>query len=190
MIFEFEKERAKWGLEKDFLTTQKQEVQEQLDRVQRRNEQLLKENERLKSDKNRKGYLYGQGGAGAGASGVTGSYAGKFNSTAFGQHLLKGASAKENSGVGASQAFTSGFAKYIGDGNRDSNTEKTDSGNLPLAMNVQNSIRGLLGSPNPTSYLGANHNKQGSTGAVSFKSGSNMGKNEYASSTDETNSNN
>lgn len=38
MIFEFEKERAKWGLEKDFLATQKQEVQEQLDRISRRNE--------------------------------------------------------------------------------------------------------------------------------------------------------
>ena len=115
MIFEFEKERAKWGLEKDFLTTQKQEVQEQLDRVQRRNEQLLKENERLKSDKNRKGYMYGQG-ATSGATGAAGTYGSKFNSTAFGQHLLKGAGAKENSGVGTSQAFTSGFAKYIGDG--------------------------------------------------------------------------
>ena len=89
MIFEFEKERAKWGLEKDFLATQKQEVQEQLDRISRRNEQLLKENERLKSDKNRKGFLYGQGGA-TGAVGTSSSYAGKFNSTAFGQHLLKG----------------------------------------------------------------------------------------------------
>ena len=29
MVFEFEKERAKWGLEKDFLVSQKQEVQEQ-----------------------------------------------------------------------------------------------------------------------------------------------------------------
>lgn len=58
-------------------------------------------------------------------------------------------------------------------------------------MNVQNSMRGLLGSPNPSSFLGA-HNKQGSSGAASFKSGSNLGKNEYevASSTDETNSNN
>jgi hypothetical protein len=38
MIFEFEKERAKWGLEKDFLTSQKQEVQEQVDRIQRKQE--------------------------------------------------------------------------------------------------------------------------------------------------------
>lgn len=59
MLFEFEKERAKWGLEKDLISSQKQEIQENLERLQRRNEQLLKENERLKSDKNRKGYLYG-----------------------------------------------------------------------------------------------------------------------------------
>ena len=35
-LFEFEKERAKWGLEKDFLSSQKQEVQEQVERVQRK----------------------------------------------------------------------------------------------------------------------------------------------------------
>lgn len=33
MLFEFEKERAKWGLEKDMISSQKQEVQEHLDRV-------------------------------------------------------------------------------------------------------------------------------------------------------------
>jgi hypothetical protein len=96
----------------------------------------LKENERLKSDKNRKGYLYGQGGTAAGTSGAAGTYAGKFNSTAFGQHLLKGAGAKENSGVGSSQAFTSGFAKYIGDGSRDVSEKADSSNNLPLSMNV------------------------------------------------------
>lgn len=97
MLFEFEKERAKWSLEKDFLSSQKQEVQEQLDRIQRRNEQLLKENERLKSDKSRKGFMYGPG-ATSGATGA--SYAGKFNSNNFGQHLLKGAMQKENSNSG------------------------------------------------------------------------------------------
>jgi len=38
MLFEFEKERAKWGLERDFLANQKQEVQEQVDRIQRKQE--------------------------------------------------------------------------------------------------------------------------------------------------------
>lgn len=124
MFFEFEKEKAKWGLEKDFLTSQKQEVQEQVERVQRKQEQLLKENERLKSEKTRqKSYLYGQGNAGGaqGANGVPpttgGQYASKFNSTAFGQHLLKGTGAqKENIGVGSSQTFAQGFAKFISDG--------------------------------------------------------------------------
>jgi malate synthase len=36
MIFDFEKERAKWGLERDTILNQKQEIQEQLDRLQRR----------------------------------------------------------------------------------------------------------------------------------------------------------
>ena len=103
MLFEFEKESAKWGLERDFLANQKQEVQEQVDRIQRKQEQLLKDNERLKSEKNRKGYLYGQGSNGSGAGGpVLGG--GKFNSTLFGQHLLKGGQ-KENA-VASSQAFT------------------------------------------------------------------------------------
>lgn len=166
MVFEFEKERAKWGLEKDFLVTQKQEVQEQLDRAQRKCEQLLKENERLKTDKNRKGYLYGQGGGqglnNTGSSAVgggVGGYAGKFNSTAFGQHLLKGAGMKENTPIGTSQAFASGFAKFIGDGGNDKseNTNNTSSTSyLPLSNNISNSIRGMLGSPNQPGLLGAN----------------------------------
>jgi hypothetical protein len=51
MIFEFEKERAKWMLEKDHIIAQKQEVQEHVDRLQRKAEDLLKENEKLKSDR-------------------------------------------------------------------------------------------------------------------------------------------
>jgi hypothetical protein len=152
----------------------------------------LKDNERLKTEKNRKGYMgYGASGAtGTGPAGVSASYAGKFNTTGFAQHLLKGAGQKENSGVTSSQAFTSGFAKFISDGQRDS--EKVDPQTLPLAVNSGNTgSRVLMGSPNPTSFLGL-HGKTGSSGAGSFKSGSNLGKNEFggASSTDETNSNN
>jgi len=36
MIFDLEKERAKWGLERDTILNQKQEIQENLDRLQRR----------------------------------------------------------------------------------------------------------------------------------------------------------
>lgn len=149
----------------------------------------MKENERLKSDKSRKGYLYGSGAGASGAQGATGSsYAGKFNSSLFGQHLLKGTAQKENAGVTSSQIFSSGFSKYIGDGhNRD---EKVDPTTLPMAVGTQPQVRGLLGSPNPASFLGM-HSKTGSSGAVSFKSGSNIGKNEFgttSSSNDETNS--
>lgn len=66
MIFEFEKERAKWGLERDHLANGKQEAQEQIERIQRKQETLLRENEKLKNDRGaRKQYLYGAGGAGA-----------------------------------------------------------------------------------------------------------------------------
>ena len=54
MVFEFEKERAKWGLERDHIASQKQEVQEQVDRLQRRQETLLRENEKLKNERGRK----------------------------------------------------------------------------------------------------------------------------------------
>ena len=51
-MFDHEKEKAKWNLEKDHILTQKQEVQEHVDRLQRKAEDLLKENEKLKSDRN------------------------------------------------------------------------------------------------------------------------------------------
>lgn len=40
-------ERAKWGLEKDHLSTQKQEVQEQVDRLQRKTEDMLEKTRSL-----------------------------------------------------------------------------------------------------------------------------------------------
>lgn len=50
MIFEHEKERAKWNLEKDHLINQKNEIQENLNKVEKKKEILLRENERLKND--------------------------------------------------------------------------------------------------------------------------------------------
>lgn len=139
MIFEFEKERARWSLEKDHFMNQKQEIQEMVDRLQKKNEDLLKENEKLKSDKGamRKQYMYNAtGGSGAGGSG----FAGKYNPSMFGQHLLNKASSKENTtgGVASSQIFTSGFAKFIGDGNYAAGHEKVDPHQLPLAMKENN----------------------------------------------------
>ena len=150
----------------------------------------MKENERLKSDKSRKGYLYGQGASGATGPSTGASYAGKFNSTLFGQHLLKNTAQKENTGgVASSQVFTSGFSKFIGDGM--AREDKVDPTSLPLAVNTQNHVRGLGSPAQPTSFTGL-HGKTGSIGTASFKSGSNLGKNEFggASHSDETNSQN
>ena len=50
LLFEHEKERAKWNLEKDHISTMKTELQEQLEKSEKRKEALLRENERLKSE--------------------------------------------------------------------------------------------------------------------------------------------
>ncbi|KRX05422.1 P-loop containing nucleoside triphosphate hydrolase [Pseudocohnilembus persalinus] len=50
LIFEHEKERAKWNLEKDHLLCQRNDLQEQLNRIEKKRELLLRENERLKND--------------------------------------------------------------------------------------------------------------------------------------------
>ena len=181
MIFEFEKERARWSLEKDHFMNTKQEVQEMVERLQKKNEDLLKENEKLKSDKGamRKQYMYN---ATSGAGTGTGAFAGKYNASMFGQHLLNKAATKENAvgGITTSQVFTSGFAKFIGDGS--AHQEKVDPHQLPFSMkDNQSSFKGLLGSPNPSAFT----MKAGpSSGTGSYKSG--MGK--EATSTDETNS--
>lgn len=61
MIFDLEKERAKWGLERDTILNQKQEIQENLDRLQRRQETLVRENEKLKGERTNRNKLYGGG---------------------------------------------------------------------------------------------------------------------------------
>lgn len=95
----------------------------------------------MKNDRgSRKQYMYGGataagavGGAGT-ATGTTGGYASKFNSTMFGQTLLKSMGQKEN--TSASQAFPTGFSKYIGDG---SQNDKVDPHQLPMALKDHNS---------------------------------------------------
>ena len=51
MLFEFEKERAKWALERDHLIGQKNEALENIERMEKKKEMLLRENEKLKSEK-------------------------------------------------------------------------------------------------------------------------------------------
>lgn len=50
LIFEHEKERAKWSTERDNISNQRNEVQEALERSERKREMLLRENEKLKSE--------------------------------------------------------------------------------------------------------------------------------------------
>ena len=52
MIFDIEKDKAMWVLEKDHILQQKQELQENLEKFVKKNEDLLKENEKLKTDRN------------------------------------------------------------------------------------------------------------------------------------------
>jgi hypothetical protein len=50
MIFEHEKERAKWNLEKDHLVQQKNELADSLSRLEKKKEGLVRENEKLKNE--------------------------------------------------------------------------------------------------------------------------------------------
>lgn len=50
MLFEFEKERAMWSLEKDKLVTDIENITENLKKAKRKRDALMKENERLKND--------------------------------------------------------------------------------------------------------------------------------------------
>lgn len=54
MIFEQEKERARWNMEKDNLVAQKNEIQDLHDKSERKKEFLMKDNERLKNDNKNK----------------------------------------------------------------------------------------------------------------------------------------
>ena len=74
LVFEYEKDRAKWQLERDHIINQKAEMQEHIDRLERRKDALLRENEKLKSDnKTSKKFLFSNqsntiGGASTGSS--------------------------------------------------------------------------------------------------------------------------
>ncbi|CAD8065990.1 unnamed protein product [Paramecium primaurelia] len=50
LIFEFEKERAKWNLDRDHLNNIKNELSDQLEKLGDKKEQLLRENEKLKNE--------------------------------------------------------------------------------------------------------------------------------------------
>lgn len=54
LIFEQEKERAKWNMEKDHLTSKMNDTQDMLEKSERKKEFLMKDNERLKNDNKNK----------------------------------------------------------------------------------------------------------------------------------------
>lgn len=51
MFIDHEKEKAKWNMERDHLTAQKNEALENLERIEKRKETLLRENEKLKIER-------------------------------------------------------------------------------------------------------------------------------------------
>jgi phage shock protein A len=50
LIFEFEKERAKWNLDRDHLVNIKNELQDSVEKLEKKKEFLLRENEKLKNE--------------------------------------------------------------------------------------------------------------------------------------------
>ena len=50
MLFEQEKERTKWNMEKDNLVTGKEQLMEELQKVAQKKEQFMLENQKLKSE--------------------------------------------------------------------------------------------------------------------------------------------
>lgn len=62
MMFEFEKEKARWNLEKDHMVTEIEELQEQYKKAKKRKDALTKEVEKLKNDfRTHRRFLYSSG---------------------------------------------------------------------------------------------------------------------------------
>ena len=52
LLLEYERDKAKWSLEKDHLNTKAIELQENIDRYEKKLDKLVRENEKFKTDKN------------------------------------------------------------------------------------------------------------------------------------------
>lgn len=59
LIFEHEKERTRWNLEKEHLINQKNDVLESLDKLEKKKETYLRENERLRNENKKNRRLLG-----------------------------------------------------------------------------------------------------------------------------------
>ena len=71
LIFEQEKERARWNVDKDHLIAQKNEIQDQLEKSERKKEFLMRDNERLKNDQRNSKRMMGQTFLGNSQMGIT-----------------------------------------------------------------------------------------------------------------------
>ena len=59
LMFEQERERAKWNIERDHLNTQRQDFLESIDKLEKKKEVLLRENEKLKTENRKNKKLMG-----------------------------------------------------------------------------------------------------------------------------------
>jgi chromosome segregation ATPase len=58
-LFDFEKERTKWNIERDHLNNQRQDFLENIDKLEKRKDALLRENEKLKTENRKNKKLIG-----------------------------------------------------------------------------------------------------------------------------------
>lgn len=149
LMFDIEKEKAMWVLEKDHIMQQKQELHENLEKFVKRNEDLLKENEKLKTDRNLRKQQYNGIFSG-------GNQAGSANQQRYLGSKLGLLGAKENM-MTASQIFGPG-TKYIGDGGSSQGDQPVPftvrDNNLPLqSTTFATNIRARLGSPTQGSVM-------------------------------------
>lgn len=127
LVFEHEKERAKWNLERDHLANQKQEFQEMNERLEKRKEQLLRENEKLKNDFKRNRQMIYQSSQAAGGNvtaGMVGSSLAMNVSSYINRYKKEGAPSVGSNDDGEAKrptsgytmpTYSSGFKNFIGD---------------------------------------------------------------------------
>ena len=72
VIFDHEKERTRWNLEKEHLINQKNDILENVDKLEKKRETLLRENERLKNENKKNRRLLGNPGSGLGLCSLVG----------------------------------------------------------------------------------------------------------------------
>jgi hypothetical protein len=60
-MFDHEKERAKWNIEKDHLMAQKNDYLETIDKLEKKKDLFLRENEKLKTENRKNKKLLGNG---------------------------------------------------------------------------------------------------------------------------------